>query len=64
MLVLGRNIGEETVLHLPDGRRVTVVVAGLDIRTGRVKLGFIAPADIEIVRREKVRYRGEEEWED
>lgn len=64
MLVLGRNIGEEVVVFLPDGRRLTVVVSGLDIRTGRVKLGFIAPADVEIARRETIRRRDDNNWGD
>lgn len=63
MLVLGRNIGEETVVILPDGRRVTVVIAGLDIKTGRVKLGFMAPKDIEIERRENLKFRDYKGWE-
>ncbi|MEI8371231.1 MAG: carbon storage regulator CsrA [Planctomycetota bacterium] len=46
MLVLSRKLGEEVVIG--DGIRVTV----LEMRGDRVKLGFVAPGEVPIHRKE------------
>ncbi|KKN36565.1 hypothetical protein LCGC14_0772350 [marine sediment metagenome] len=46
MLVLSRKVGEQIVI----GDNVVVIVT--DILRGRVKLGFVAPDDVPIHRRE------------
>ena len=46
MLVLSRKKGERVVI----GREIEVIV--LEIRGGRVKLGFQGPAEVPILRRE------------
>lgn len=48
MLVLTRRQDQWTYLDLPDGRRIGVLVA--ECRDGKVRLGFEAPADVQIVR--------------
>jgi carbon storage regulator len=49
MLVLTRRVGEEIIIA--DGIKVSVV----EIRGGRVQLGFQAPPDVRIQRRELLR---------
>lgn len=48
MLVLSRHVHESVTLTLPDGRQivVTLVRGGTD----KVRLGFDAPADVQIAR--------------
>ena len=46
MLVLGRKVGEEIVI----GNLVRLVV--VDIRPGQVRLGFVAPREVSILRHE------------
>lgn len=50
MLVLSRKIGETTVAVLPSGERFRVKI--VEIRRGQVRLGFIAPDDVTILREE------------
>lgn len=50
MLVLGRKVNESVVCTLPDGKEVKVTICSLS--THRVKLGFEAPDEIEILREE------------
>ncbi len=57
MLVLGRYIDQSVMLILPDGRQVTILVAGMFHLNGRtlVKLGFDAPVDVVIARPEALK---------
>lgn len=50
MLVLSRAKYETCVIVLPDGREVEVKY--LEIKQGKVRLGFTAPVDIKIHRSE------------
>lgn len=50
MLVLSRHEGQEVVMTLPDGRRIVVTVTAITGET--VKMGFTAPKDVQIYRRE------------
>lgn len=50
MLTLSCKPEESVVLLLPDGTRVEVSLVGL--YRGRVALGFDAPPDVRIVRKE------------
>ena len=50
MLVLTRKNGAGVVLTLEDGRTIELTV--VEISRGRVKIGLVAPATIEIDRRE------------
>jgi carbon storage regulator len=50
MLVLSRQMDDETVLILPDGREVVATV--VSIVPGKVRIGWTAPADVRIHRRE------------
>jgi carbon storage regulator len=54
MLVLSRHRGENVILTLPDGRRMTVGV--VDIRGDKVRIGFHCPPDV-AVHREEVQRR-------
>jgi carbon storage regulator CsrA len=58
MLVLTRAVGEEVVLTLPDGRRIVVQVLGRNHQ--EVRLGFLAPEDVVIKRRELLPPEGRE----
>lgn len=49
MLVLGRKQGEEVVIQVGD---VKIVVSVEDLRATSVRLGFEAPAEARILRRE------------
>lgn len=51
MLVLSRMRGEQIVIELPDGQLV-MVTAIKSTRWGNMKLGFDAPKDIKVHRRE------------
>jgi carbon storage regulator CsrA len=46
MLVLGRKVGEEIVI----GNLIRLVV--VDIRQSQVRLGFVAPREVSILRHE------------
>jgi len=50
MLSLSRKKRETVVLKLEDGRLIEVLV--LEIRSGQVRLGFLADPKIVIVRKE------------
>lgn len=50
MLVLSRRLGETIEARLPDGRMISVTV--VEIRSGQVKLGFVAPMEVAIHRTE------------
>jgi carbon storage regulator CsrA len=50
MLVLTRKTKEGILISLPDGTEVRIEV--LDIKAGRVRLGFDAPRDCRIKREE------------
>lgn len=50
MLVLSRGQLESCVIVLPDGREIEV--KHLQIKQGKVRLGFIAPEDVKIHRME------------
>ena len=50
MLVVSRFQGEEVFIDLPDGTRITVMV--VDVRGSKVRIGFDAPKEIGIYRRE------------
>lgn len=49
MLVLSRKPGEELVV---SHQGVEIVVTVVSLRKGAVRLGFQAPADVQILRRE------------
>lgn len=49
MLVVSRKNGER-VFVVVDGRRLEVVVAGIE--SNKVRLGFVAPPDVKILREE------------
>jgi carbon storage regulator CsrA len=49
-LVLTRRTDEEVVLFLPGGGQI--VVSAVKIDKGKVRLGFIAPKAVRILRRE------------
>lgn len=53
MLILARRLDQKTVLRLPDGREIIVVVT--EIGEGKVRLGFVADPDIAIVRDDAIR---------
>lgn len=53
MLTLSRKRDEWVNLLLPDGRTIGVQLT--DIRGDRVRLGFEAPRDVKILRRELVK---------
>ena len=50
MLVLTRSKDEFCVIVLPDGREIEV--KHLEIKKGKVRLGFTAPDDIKVYRSE------------
>lgn len=50
MLVLSRHRSESVVLVLPDGREVNVTLC--DVRADKARIGFEAPQDVKIMRRE------------
>ena len=50
MLVLERGLDQSVHLLLPDGGKI--VVTPVKFRSGRVRLGIAAPADIKILRNE------------
>lgn len=50
MLVLARRPLQDVIIFLPDGREVVVSVA--EICRDKVRLGFDAPRDVRIDRRE------------
>jgi sRNA-binding carbon storage regulator CsrA len=50
MLVLSRKEGEEVVLILPDGRRIVVCL--VEKYHWGARLGFDAPDDVVVMRRE------------
>jgi sRNA-binding carbon storage regulator CsrA len=52
MLILERTLLEEVVIRVPG--RTPIVVSILKVGEKRVKLGFAADADVEILRRELV----------
>lgn len=52
MLVLSRNRLEAVVIRTPGGEVITVTVAEVDSRTGKVRLGFDAPRSVTVDRAE------------
>jgi len=50
MLVLSRKSNEWTDLTLPDGREINIGVVAIE--DDRVRLGFDAPKEVRILRRE------------
>jgi carbon storage regulator CsrA len=50
MLVLTRQRGEDVIITMPDGRRLTVGVT--DIRGDKVRIGFRCPPDVMVHRAE------------
>ena len=50
MLVLARNAGESIIIVLPDAQTIEIQVN--TVFGKQVKLGFIAPKDFKIYRRE------------
>ena len=50
MLVLSRYTNESLGVKLPDGRMVDITV--VEIRGDKVRLGIVAPDDIEVNREE------------
>lgn len=50
MLVLTRKHEEETVIYSPEGDSIVIKVLG--IKNGEVRLGFDAPRNFKIMRRE------------
>lgn len=54
MLTLGRHLYETVVISAwdPDGNPVEIVVAVVDLRRDKVRLGFTAPPSIRIDRSE------------
>lgn len=50
MLVLSRKPDEQIIIALPGGWTVTMTVIEFD--RGKVRLGFSAPAEVQIYRRE------------
>jgi carbon storage regulator CsrA len=53
MLVLTRKSGEAVVVSLPSGPVVRVVVCS--VVDGKVRLGFQAPPEVEIVRENAIK---------
>lgn len=51
MLILRRLPGEALILSGPSGE-IRILVSRVDTRTGRVKLGIEAPAEVHVVREE------------
>lgn len=51
MLVLQRELGEESVATI-DGTDIVIVVRVIEVRGGKVRLGFDAPPNVRIHRRE------------
>lgn len=51
MLILSRDIGQEVWIGMP-GDPNHVVVRVIDVRGGRVRIGFTAPDEVEVHRRE------------
>lgn len=53
MLVLSRKKNEETVITVPPSTEPrTIVVTPIGLRTDKVRLGFNAPSEVAIHRRE------------
>lgn len=50
MLILSRTVDEEVWIEMPDGRVIRVMVVAL--RAGKVRIGFDAPDDVAVDRRE------------
>jgi carbon storage regulator len=50
VLVLSRHKQESVILILPDGAEVEVTLC--DVRGDRARIGFAAPQDVKILRRE------------
>lgn len=63
MLVLGRKIGEEIFINLPDGRQVVVRVLEVSLQRDsgnlRVRLGVTAPRDVPVWRSELLTREGQ-----
>ena len=53
MLVLSRRLNERVRIALPDGRHGWITVA--DIDRAKVRLGFLFPADVEVLREELIK---------
>lgn len=60
MLIIKRRRGEPVVMHLPDGRTISIMLLTLAPRSGRVRIMIDAPADIHIERRVAARAPEEE----
>lgn len=50
MLVLSRHKNEEVIIELPDG--IIITIMQVDIRGDKSRLGFTAPSNIAIHRKE------------
>lgn len=50
MLILIRRTGETVVAVLPDGRKILVTV--LTVKGNQARIGFTAPADVQVHREE------------
>lgn len=48
MLCLSQRVSEKVIIKLPDGREMVIMVIAL--RGDRVRIGYDAPRDIDIVR--------------
>ena len=57
MLVLTRRMGERIVIGPIDGKMITIVI--VDLARGKVRLGFDAPSDIQIMREELIANQGD-----
>lgn len=53
MIVLSRRPLEAVVIFLPDGRQIEVVVT--QVSNGKTRLGFTAPPDVVLMRKELLR---------
>lgn len=48
MLILSRFTNDQVFLTLPNGEVITVTI--VEVRNGKVRVGFEAPQDVEILR--------------
>lgn len=54
MLILGRRAGQEVVINPGRADEVRLLVTGVNVRQGSVRIGFTAPPEVTILRRELV----------
>lgn len=60
MLVLKRAVRENTIIKLPDGREISVILTEI-VSSSQAKIGFIAPPDVIILREEVIKRMEKEE---